>query len=818
MTKSRSSPSKPTTSSTRQPSNRRRQRPSKRRSTRKEPLIQLSRDQWLDLLGGALILVALATILSLLSPQQGALTQLWLVGLKKVFGWGMFIVPLFIGALGLWLILRRFDDRLPRPQPEQVAGVGIGFLTALMTLHLIAARIFWPGVGHFQLVELGEGGGLIGAALLDLSVKLIGVAGAVVTLLMLWLIVITLVVGISPAEAAQLLLNWRAQSKRQAPVVEQLSFPTLPPEEPPPAVGTNGMNAASTGKISAPKPSPVVLGGEAPARSGQEKPPFKINGNRPEEEHLDFKIPPTPSGSPWRLPAIAEILEVGSEQSFSDDLIRKQARTIEETLTSLGAPVKVLETNTGPVVVQFGVEPLFIDLRGGKRTKVKVSKIASLADDLALALSARSIRIEAPIPGKGLVGIEVPNIEPSVVALRDVLESRAFAKLKGSLRMGLGQDVSGQAVAADLRVMPHLLIAGTTGSGKSVCVNAIIAALILQNTPETLRMMMVDPKRVELTQYNGIPHLLTPVIVDVDRVVPALRWVMREMDTRYRRFAKVGARNIEDFNRRAGKKGSEDEAIPYIVVIVDELADLMMQSPEETERVLCRLAQMARATGIHLIVATQRPSVNVVTGLIKANFPARIAFAVASSVDSRVILDMPGAERLLGRGDMLFMPPDAGQPLRLQGTFVSDRELDRLIQHWRQGNAATVVTTGMNAAPPTSSPLGMNAAPLKDTPPIPAQEPLFPEFAAPAPQFEDELLPTAVEILLAEDRASISLLQRRMRIGYTRSARLVDLMTDLGIVTPNADQGQFRGVNRAVAEAFLRSITSGTNEDNDESA
>ena len=799
MTKSRSNPSKPTTSSTRH-----RQRPSsKRRSTRKEPLIQLSRDQWLDLLGGALILVALATILSLLSPQQGALTQLWLVGLKKVFGWGMFIVPLFIGALGLWLILRRFDDRLPRPQPEQVAGVGIGFLTALMTLHLIAARIFWPGVGHFQLVEQGEGGGLIGAALLDLSVKLIGVAGTVVALLMLWLIVITLVVGISPAEAAQLLLNWRAQSKRQAPVVEQLSFPTLPPEEPPPAVGTK-----STGKASVPKPTPVVLGGEAPARSGQEKPPFKINGNRPEEEHLDFKIPPTPSGSPWRLPAIAEILEVGSEQSFSDDLIRKQARTIEDTLTSLGAPVKVLETNTGPVVVQFGVEPLFIDLRGGKRTKVKVSKIASLADDLALALSARSIRIEAPIPGKGLVGIEVPNIEPSVVALRDLLESRAFAKLKGSLRMGLGQDVSGQAVAADLRVMPHLLIAGTTGSGKSVCVNAIIAALILQNTPETLRMMMVDPKRVELTQYNGIPHLLTPVIVDVDRVVPALRWVMREMDTRYRRFAKVGARNIEDFNRRAGKKGSEDEAIPYIVVIVDELADLMMQSPEETERVLCRLAQMARATGIHLIVATQRPSVNVVTGLIKANFPARIAFAVASSVDSRVILDMPGAERLLGRGDMLFMPPDAGQPLRLQGTFVSDRELDRLIQHWRQGNAATVVTM-----PPASSPL-----PLKDTPPIPAQEPLFPEFAAPAPQFEDELLPTAVEILLAEDRASISLLQRRMRIGYTRSARLVDLMTDLGIVTPNADQGQFRGVNRAVAEAFLRSITSGTNEDNDESA
>ncbi len=783
MTKSRSSPSKSTTPKSRRAS-------SRRRGARREPLIQLTRDQWLDLLGGGLLLIAFATLLSLLSPQQGALTRLWLAGLEQVFGWGMFIVPLFIGALGLWLILRRFGDRLPRPEPEQVAGVALGFLTSLATLHLIASRIFWPGTGLFQLVEQGEGGGLIGAALLDAGIKLIGVAGVIVALLMAWLVVITLIVGISPAEAVQLLLN--RQPGKRLPSAEQLSFPDLPPEGPPAAV------SKSAAKPAAPKPSPLIIGGEPAPRPGQEKRAAKANNAPPEEASLDFGAPSVPSGSPWRLPTIAEILEVGSEQSFSDDLIRKQARIIEDTLTSLGAPVKVLETNTGPVVVQFGVEPLFLDLRGGKRTKVKVSKIAALADDLALALSARSIRIEAPIPGKGLVGIEVPNMEPSVVALRDVLESRAFTKLKGLLRMGLGQDVSGQAVAADLRAMPHLLIAGTTGSGKSVCVNAIIAALLLQNTPETLRMMMVDPKRVELTQYNGIPHLLAPVIVDVDRVVPALRWVMREMDTRYRRFAKVGARNIEDFNRRAGKKGGDDEPIPYIIVIVDELADLMMQSPEETERVLCRLAQMARATGIHLIVATQRPSVNVVTGLIKANFPARIAFAVASSVDSRVILDMPGAERLLGRGDMLFMPPDAGQPLRLQGTFVSDRELERLIEHWRQGRGATVVTL-----PAAQSPI-----PLKDAPPIPAQEPLFPEFKESTPKFEDELLPTAVEILLAEDRASISLLQRRMRIGYTRSARLVDLMVDLGIVTPNVDQGQFRGVNRPVAEAFLRSITS----------
>lgn len=758
---------------------------SSRRTARRAPLIQLTLDQWLDLLGGALLLLALITILSLLSPQQGALTRLWLTILIRIFGWGMFIVPLFIGAVGLWLILRRFEERLPQPRPAQLVGVALGFLTALATLHFIAARLFWPQLELYALVPLGEGGGYIGAALLEVGFKLLGVAGTLVTLLMLWLVVITLIAGLSPIEAVHLLLNPQARAQEHLPTVEQLPLPDLPPAR---------ASKAAAPKAPVAKP-PLVLGEEAPASSSKEKRALKINGGRAEAERIDFDVPPTPPGSPWQLPAIAEILEVGSEQNFSDELIRKQARIIEETLSSLGAPVKVLETNTGPVVVQYGVEPLFVELRSGKRTKVKVSKIAALADDLALALSARSIRVEAPIPGKGLVGIEVPNVEPAVVALRDVLESREFGRLKGTLRMGLGQDVSGQAVAHDLRAMPHLLIAGTTGSGKSVCVNAIIAALLLQNTPATLRLMMVDPKRVELTQYNGIPHLLTPVIVDVDRVVPALRWVMREMDTRYRRFAKVGARNIEDFNRRAGKKGSDEEPLPYIVVIVDELADLMMQSPEETERVLCRLAQMARATGIHLIVATQRPSVNVVTGLIKANFPARIAFAVASSVDSRVILDMPGAERLLGRGDMLFMPPDAGQPLRLQGTFVSDRELERLIAYWRRGQSATVVTL------PATSPL-----PLKDAPPLPAQEPLFPEFAEPAHSFEDELLPAAVEVLLAEDRASISLLQRRLRIGYTRSARLVDLMVELGIITPTVEQGQFRGINRPVAEAFLRSL------------
>ncbi|MEA3397424.1 MAG: DNA translocase FtsK, partial [Chloroflexota bacterium] len=672
-----------------------RRKPARARSSKKkrDPLISLTPDQKWDLAGGGLLLLAVLTFLSLISPQQGTLTALWISALGRSFGWGMILAPLFTGALGLWLLLRRFGDRIPHLEPEQLLGIVLGCFVALTTLHFIAARIFWPEVALYALAAEGTGGGYVGAVLLDLGLKAVGTGGVVVTLLMGWLIVVAFTAGLSPAEALRWLFN-RSKNK----IVEQ-------PRTQPPVVKTSA-------------PQPLILG--ETRREPQSKKTLKINGRgSQDEERVNLVISPAPDGSPWRLPVLSEILEVGSEQDYSITLIRQQARTIEETLASLGAPVKVMETNMGPVIIQFGVEPQFITMRSGKRTKVKVSKIAALADDLALALSARSIRIEAPIPGKGLVGIEVPNIEPTVVSLRDVMESRRFSKLKGMLRLGLGQDVSGQAVGADLRIMPHLLIAGTTGSGKSVCVNAILTALLLQNTPDTLRMLMIDPKRVELTQYNRIPHLLSPVIVDVERVVPALRWIMREMDSRYRRFAKIGARNIEDHNRRAAKL-KDEEQIPYIVVVVDELADLMLQSPEETERTICRLAQMARATGIHLILATQRPSVDVVTGLIKANFPARIAFAVASSVDSRVILDTPGAERLLGRGDMLFMPPDVGQPLRLQGTFVSDRELARLITYWR---GATEPATTQPKAVAAATPPELQAA-LK-------QPALFPEFQEP---------------------------------------------------------------------------------------
>ncbi len=786
----RTASSKPKTTRTSSRTGSTRRSSSRSRQSAPPPkLIRLSTDQKLDLVGVGLVFVALFTILSLLSAQQGSLTALWLSLLSNLFGWGMYIVPLFIGAVGLWLLLRRFGERIPWPEPEQVVGIVLGFFVALTTIHLILHFIH-PQEDLYTLARERQGGGYLGALLTALGLQAIGEIGLSLALVLLWLVVITFSAGLSPADVFRLLTGLsRSEDAALLPEAEEAAPPLVmsaPPSTPAPP------KAAVTPTESL-QPTPPSR-----AKKGSDEPIIRTAGRVNGSGGASLDIPaPTAGGQAWPMPQVSKILEPGSEQDFSQDIIRKQARIIEETLASLGAPVKVKEINRGPVVTQFGLEPLFITTRNGKQTKVKVSRIVSLADDVALALSAPRIRTEAPVPGKGLVGLEVPNAEPTVVALRDVMETEAFSRLKGSLRLALGQDVSGQAVCADMRAMPHLLIAGTTGSGKSVCVNAIIAGFLLQNTPDTLRLILIDPKRVELTQYNGIPHLLTPVIVDVERVVPALRWVMREMDARYRRFASIGARHLEDYNERVQKQQGDEKPLPYIVVVIDELADVMLQAPEETERVLCRLAQMARATGIHLIVATQRPSVDVVTGLIKANFPARIAFAVASSVDSRVILDTPGAERLLGRGDMLFVPPDAAQPIRIQGAFVSDAELQRLIHHWRQAATAAEYPVNVVSIP---APVELHQV---------EQPPLFPELEKPQVpgfEFEDELLPTAVEILLAEDRASISLLQRRLRIGYTRSARLMDMLLEMGIVTPEVTENQFRGVNRSAAQAFLDAL------------
>ena len=411
---------------------------------------------------------------------------------------------------------------------------------------------------------------------------------------------------------------------------------------------------------------------------------------------------------------------------------------------------------------------------------MRVSKIVSLSDDLALALAAPRIRIQAPVPGRSYLGIEVPNDEMTLVSLREIVDGDAYQRSKKSLSFALGRDVSGHPIGADLAAMPHLLIAGTTGSGKSVCVNAIITCLLLNNTPDNLRLVLVDPKRVELTGYNGIPHLLSPVVVEMERVIGALQWMTREMDRRYHMFAEVGARNITDYNARLKTQGQKK--LPYLVVIIDELADLMMLAPDETERTITRLAQLARATGIHLILATQRPSVDVVTGLIKANFPARVAFAVASNTDSRVILDQPGAERLLGRGDMLYQSPDAPAPVRLQGVFVSDSEIHRLTEFWREQNtqAAPIPTGGaVDGAAPN--------LPLK-------QASMFPEDITAVAEQGDSLMNDAIDLVRREGRASVSMLQRRFRIGYTRASRIVDAMEDKGIIGAPEDNTGVRKI------------------------
>ncbi len=736
-----------------------------RKSGKQRPLfgIHLTLDQQLDILGYLLLVIAVFTILSFLSANHGLIPGWWVGLLRRTFGWGAYLTPLFVGAIGLWLVLRDFGDRLPRVTPLQVIGIALGYLALLITLHL-PATLFLFGRDMQATAEAGQGGGYLGAAMSRLLLRGLGGAGLVVALITWWLIVAALTFGTTVQDIVQALRH----------LLKQL----LPQTTAPSSRGAK-KRTSSTGKRpprpAAPSPSsPAAHARGGAPRSAPPPPPSPATST---ESWL------TDDDQVWQLPALDEILEPGNGQNIGAEILRQQARTIENTLESLGAPVRVQETNHGPVVTQFAVEPLIITNSKGTETKVKVSRIRSLADDLALALEARTLRVEAPIPGKGLIGIEVPNPEISLVALRDVMESKAFAETDSQLRLCLGEDVSGHPIVADLTAMPHLLIAGTTGSGKSVCINAIITALLLQNRPDQLKFLLVDPKRVELTGYNGIPHLLSKVVVEMERVTGALQWVLREMDGRYRRFSEAHASHIRDYNRRIAPQRGE-KRLPYIVVVVDELADLMMLAPQETERSLCRIAQMARATGIHIVIATQRPSVDVVTGLIKANFPARIAFNVASSVDSRVILDMPGAEQLLGQGDMLFLPPDAPTPMRLQGAFVSDEELRRLVHFWKQqGRPGTIQTTK-----PVQQPLWEDKTKEKQEPEI---------------EYEDELLPDVIDLVLRENRASISLFQRKLRIGYTRGARIMDILEQNEVVGPQPSGGKAREVFPGAARALL---------------
>ncbi|MDB5076408.1 MAG: cell division protein FtsK [Chloroflexi bacterium] len=471
--------------------------------------------------------------------------------------------------------------------------------------------------------------------------------------------------------------------------------------------------------------------------------------------------------SAWTYPPIdlLDPVPVEADNTPTDNALRM--RVIEDTLAAFNVRARVVGSHTGPTITQFDVQPE----RG-----TRVQRVTALQNDLALSLAARSIRIQAPVPGHPVIGIEIPNAKSSVVTLREVLESDVCSKMKSPLKIALGKDVSGVPVMADLARMPHLLIAGATGSGKSVCLNSLISCLLFHNSPERLRLLMVDPKMVELSVFNDIPHLLAPVVTDVTKVTGTLKWALKEMHRRYKLFAKIGARNLARYNEL---QTDTKEILPFIVLIIDELADLMMVSPEDVEDGICRLAQLARATGMHLVLATQRPSVDVITGLIKANFPARIAFAVSSQVDSRTILDQAGAEKLLGRGDMLYQPSDEGKPVRVQGTYLSDREIEELVRFWK-----------------TNSPRTVEQIPAIELEPPPKEE---------EPDADDKLLNDAITVLREYRRASVSLLQRRLSIGYTRAARLLDVLEDRGVVGPSED-----GRSRVVLDVAGADLDDGT--------
>ena len=706
-----------------------------------------------ELTGLGLVVAALITLLSLLSISSGVISDGWANWLRQVFGWGA--LPLAIGTscTGILLLLGKLRDESAALEDgseaplrwDLVVAAELLFVAGLTGLHLLVG-----GDDPLKLAQAGDGGGLIGWGISTLLVDGVGKFPAAGLVLGLVLAALGLLLRTSAGDPSGRL----RPSRPIPPDKEELArYQGQPDELDEEAPAPTAARPAARRRTSKSRLTAEIAAVPLHAQAGEAGRPG------PRSQHL----PPL------------DLLVASSKDTAGAADVRYQAQVIEETLQGFGIPVRVKEINVGPTITQYGIEPGYV-MRPGpdgtpQRQRVRVGRISALVNDLALALSAAPIRIEAPVPGRSVVGIEVPNSKVSLVSLRGVLESDVYRRTKGPLRVPLGRDVSGTAVVADLARMPHLLIAGATGSGKSVCVNAIITGLLCDHPPDELKLLMVDPKMVELIGYNGVPHLLAPVIVDLEEVPPALTWVTRVMEERFQLFSRASVRNIHDYNQKAARHRGQ-ELLQHIVVIIDELADLMMMAPDEIERCVTRIAQMARATGIHMVIATQRPSVDVVTGLIKANFPARIAFAVTSQIDSRVILDVPGAERLLGRGDCLLMLPDS-RLRRLQGCFVSDPEIRRVVDFWKE-------TTG--EVPVTAS---------------------CPWEGILAEPDQDAMLEEAIDLVMKSGRASTSFLQRRLGIGYPRAARLMDQLEEEGIV------GQAEGSN-------VRRVLAGSSAEYDE--
>jgi DNA segregation ATPase FtsK/SpoIIIE, S-DNA-T family len=700
-----------------------------------------------EIAGLALFLLATLTFLGLLGLADGSWVAGWSRLLRQLAGWGAFPLCLSLAVTGLHVALRRLE-RPYRVWPGQVIGFELVLLAALPLSHLL-----WGG--NLASALAGGGGGVIGWALAEPLVDFLGsfLAGLLHLGLLLW--GTALLLRVTWYDAILGLRRLSFKLRRWAREIE-------PPAAARPA--SKGVAATRTA------PGEAQSSRRAPRHERADE-LIIISDSATESEQADGDA--TGPRRSRRLPPL-RALESGVTLVLTREEIDQKKQLIEQCLLDFGLPATVTEIRRGPAVTQFGVQPGYIEKPGAdgeiKAHKVRVGQIAALQKDLALVLAAPRLRVEAPVPGRGIVGIEVPNSQTAVVRLRSLVESEAFHRLKSPLAVGLGYDVAGGSVVTDLAKLPHLLIAGTTGSGKSVCMNALITCLVLNNTPEQLRLVMIDPKRVELIRFNGLPHLLGRVEVEGDRVLGVMRWLTAEMDRRYQLFATVGAKHLADFNRKIGRLKEPPpelsrEKLPHIVVFIDELADLMATYGVEVERTLCRLAQMARATGMHLVVATQRPSTDVITGLIKANFPARASFAVASGFDSRVILDTVGAEQLLGRGDMLFLSPDASAPTRVQGCFVGDHEIEAIVSHWQKVTPEAVGSR----------------APWED---LIARQSLIDET--------DDMLEQAVALAQKLDTLSTSLLQRRLRVGYPRAARLMEALYEMGMVEDPKEGGRTR--------------------------
>ena len=680
-----------------------------------------------ELLALAVSALALLVLLGMVGLTHGAIIDALTAELRRWLGWGAWTVPLMLGLAGFALWQRALE------RPPEIAWRRV-IVVEILLIGVLALLAVADGLSLAR-AEAGGGGGLIGWGLARLTTDLLGQVLGVVALACGLLLAAAYLVR----EARRHVARRRGADLREMPST---------------AVAASASDAQPAGGI---PPRPARL---------------------PSEFRKSFKVEGVPAEKPAKaarrdkaLPPLG-VLEMDEPPRVTAKEVNQTAGLIEKTLADFGLPARVVDFRAGPAVTQFAVEPGFtehVTPEGeAKRQKVRVSQISALADDLALALSAPTVRIEAPVPGQSYVGIEVPNRRSAMVRLGPLLRSEAFQGVPSALAIALGRDVAGQAIVADLAAMPHLLIAGTTGSGKSVCITALTACLAMNNAPEELQLVMIDPKMVELVRFNGLPHLLGKVETDLERITGVLRWCTIEMDRRYKLLEEAKAREIESYNQKMRRR-KDGETLPRIVVLVDELADLMMMAPDQTERTLVRLAQMARAVGIHLVVATQRPSTDIVTGLIKANFPARISFAVASGVDSRVILDAQGAESLLGKGDMLFLSPEASAPVRLQGAFVSDREIEKLVDFWRGGREA--------------EPAPAVHAPWEDV-----------LTRATVDEESDDVLEQAIEIVRQTGQASASMLQRRLRIGYPRAARLMDQLEEMGLVGRVQSGGRTREV------------------------